>query len=155
MRWLTGEPIQARRTSYFYRLRKRVRKHKAAAWGTLCGAILILGAGFFSLMRTHEQGQKRGDEQGTKRVHTALEFSNRGFAYFQKRDFDRAIESATQAIELDPKHAHAHADRGFAYLQTGKTDVALADFQEALRVAPPDWPHRAAVSERIEQIQKK
>lgn len=41
--------------------------------------------------------------------------------------YDRAIESFSKAIELNPKHAAAYTHRGCAYAMTGELDKALVD----------------------------
>ncbi len=45
----------------------------------------------------------------------AIAFSNRGNAYFNKGEYDRAIAECDQAIRLDPNVAVAFGNRGAAY----------------------------------------
>ena len=44
-------------------------------------------------------------------------YINRGHAYINKGDYDRAIADYTEAIRLDPKYAIAYGNRGKAYRQ--------------------------------------
>ena len=46
-------------------------------------------------------------------------FLNRGNAYGDKGDFDRAIADYNEAIRLDPKYAVAYNNRGIAYRDKG------------------------------------
>ena len=67
----------------------------------------------------------------------SVNYHNRGVAYREKGDTDRAIADYTEAIRLDPKHAEAHVNRGQAYsLKREGTDRAIADFTEAIRLDP-------------------
>lgn len=46
-----------------------------------------------------------------------LAYYNRGNAYYDKRDFDRAIKNYDQAIALDPAYVLAFYDRGLSYYE--------------------------------------
>ena len=78
----------------------------------------------------------------TRAIHSgagrpSVNYHNRGVAYREKGDTDRAIADYTEAIRLDPKHAEAHVNRGQAYsLKREGTDRAIADFTEAIRLDP-------------------
>ncbi len=52
------------------------------------------------------------------------------------RDSYRALEDGTQAIRLNPKFAQAYANRGLAYLLKDNYDRVIADWPEAIRLAP-------------------
>lgn len=52
-------------------------------------------------------------------------------AYYFARQFDKAVEQATRAIELDKESALAHYNRGRALEQQKKFAEAVANFQEA------------------------
>src|SRR5262245_12408840 len=53
-----------------------------------------------------------------------------------KGDYDRAIATASEAMQLDPKTALAFINRGIAYARKGDNDRAIADFNEAIRLDP-------------------
>jgi tetratricopeptide (TPR) repeat protein len=52
----------------------------------------------------------------------ARTFNDRGVAYVDKREYDRAIEDFDQAIKLDPNYALAFNNRGIAYADKGQYD---------------------------------
>ena len=54
----------------------------------------------------------------------------------QEDRVDKAIESFTTAIELEPRFADAYAGRGRAWLLKGQVDLAIADFEQALALDP-------------------
>ena len=68
----------------------------------------------------------------------AWAFNNRGLAYQDKHDYDRAIADYDEAIRLDPKYDPAFNNRGAAYLAKGGHDRAIADLNEAIRLDPRD-----------------
>ncbi len=66
----------------------------------------------------------------------AMAYNNRGIAYYDKKDLDRAIADFSKAIQLDPKYAIAYNNRGVAYRDKGDFDDAVADFSDAIRLDP-------------------
>jgi lipoprotein NlpI len=66
----------------------------------------------------------------------AWAFTNRGTAYFDKGNIDRAIADFNQAVQIEPKYALAYNNRGVAYRSRGDFDKAIADFTEAITLDP-------------------
>jgi tetratricopeptide (TPR) repeat protein len=69
---------------------------------------------------------------------TPVAFNNRGTAFFNRRDYDRAIAEFDEAIRLDPNFAAAFYGRGCAYDGKGDYDRAIKDYDEAIRLNPKD-----------------
>jgi lipoprotein NlpI len=65
-----------------------------------------------------------------------MAFNNRGYAYSDKGDNDRAIADYDEAIRIDPKDANAFYNRGIAWLEKDNPDRAVADYNEAIRIDP-------------------
>src|SRR6516165_1397499 len=108
-------------------------------------ALLVsLGASCFSAFAddTDTCVKAAGDERivACSRVITAGKgnlswaYYNRGLAYQEKGDNDRAIADYDQAIRLDPKYAFAYNGRGNAYKAKGDNDRAIADYDQAIRL---------------------
>jgi tetratricopeptide (TPR) repeat protein len=68
----------------------------------------------------------------------AAAYYNRGIAWKDKGDLDRAIADFTEAIRLNPKDAVAYHNRGGAWGIKGDPDRAIADCSEAIRLDPKD-----------------
>jgi tetratricopeptide (TPR) repeat protein len=66
----------------------------------------------------------------------AVIFTNRGSAYDDKRDEDRAIADHNRAIKLDPKLDLAFNNRANAYGRKGEVDRAMADYDQAIKLNP-------------------
>ena len=62
--------------------------------------------------------------------------ADRGYAWADKGDPDRAIADYDAAIRLDPKYALAYNHRGEAYIDKGDYARAIADLDEAIRLDP-------------------
>jgi tetratricopeptide (TPR) repeat protein len=61
-----------------------------------------------------------------------------GEAYYQNREYDRAIEQNSRSLELDPSYAVALVNIGRAYEMKGMHAQAQEVFQKILAVAPDD-----------------
>lgn len=63
---------------------------------------------------------------------------------------DEAVRMLDEALGLDPSMPEVLAMRGWLHQMCGHPDEARRDFDAALRVAPPDWRYRKAVSEELD-----
>jgi tetratricopeptide (TPR) repeat protein len=68
----------------------------------------------------------------------AIAHYNRGRAYRDKGEFDRAISDLGKAIELDPEFLSAFRMRGVIRGLAGDYAKAMADFDKALKLSPDD-----------------
>ncbi|MEO6550094.1 MAG: tetratricopeptide repeat protein [Ferruginibacter sp.] len=73
---------------------------------------------------------------GIANAQTAREMFDKGFAYGNSRQYDKAIESYTEAIKLGPDMAGAYMNRGFAYIMEKQYDAAIQDYSKAINLAP-------------------
>jgi tetratricopeptide (TPR) repeat protein len=63
-------------------------------------------------------------------------YNNRGIAYYEKGDYDLAIQDLNEAIHLSPNDEKAFYGRGLAYKKKGDFDHAIQDFNEAIHLNP-------------------
>jgi tetratricopeptide (TPR) repeat protein len=66
----------------------------------------------------------------------SVAYNNRGNAYGNLKQFDRAIADYDHAIRLDPNYALAYYCRGNAYYDLNQFDRAIADYDQAIRLDP-------------------
>src|SRR5208283_3129754 len=72
-----------------------------------------------------DEAQKRWDEQ---------EYFNRGVAWLDKGEYDKAISDFNQALAINPKCGPTYYNRGTAWKEKGEYDKAIADFNDAIRL---------------------
>jgi Flp pilus assembly protein TadD len=63
-------------------------------------------------------------------------YYSRGWDFYNRQDYDRAISEYNEAIKLEPHNATYYFARGVAYLDTNDYDKAISDFNEAIRLEP-------------------
>ena len=59
---------------------------------------------------------------------------NRGVAYSEKGEIERAIEDWDQTVQLNPESAAAYNNRGYAYRQKGEFERAIEDYDRAIQI---------------------
>ena len=78
------------------------------------------------------------DSGAETRANLAVLYSNRGDAYFQKKQFDKALSDHSKAIEINDKEALAYYRRGAVYVQMKDLDRAIADYSASIAINPQD-----------------
>ena len=81
----------------------------------------------------------------------------RGVDFVRLVEYDEAIEEFTEVIRLKPSDASAYESRGFVHFFNKCPEKALADFEQALRLAPGNEALREELerlSEMVEQGQE-
>ncbi|MCL1960181.1 MAG: tetratricopeptide repeat protein [Spirochaetes bacterium] len=67
---------------------------------------------------------------------SAVTYTIRARAYFEKNDMNNAIKDCTQAISLDKNNISAYSIRGNAYAKEGNLKKAISDWQTVLKLDP-------------------
>lgn len=85
----------------------------------------------------------------------ALEEKGRIEAQLRRRteESEKERHEAAMALEERVQTADAARVRGLMYAQQGKFDLALADFRQALELAPKGWEHRKRVQADLAAIE--
>lgn len=66
-------------------------------------------------------------------------FNNRGIAYYNLNDYDRAIADYDKTIELDPKYISAYKNLSEILIMVGKIDRAEQTARSAIRLAESNY----------------
>ena len=65
-------------------------------------------------------------------------YYERGDAYDELGEYEKAIADYNKAIKLDPNHALAYFNRAYAYGEIGEYNKAIADYSKAIELNPSD-----------------
>ena len=68
----------------------------------------------------------------------AIAHNNRGSAWDDRRQPDKAIKDYSKAIELNPNYDAAYYNRSYAYERKGQIALAFRDMENAVRLEPDD-----------------
>jgi len=71
-------------------------------------------------------------------------YVNRGIAWQNKKQYDKAIGDYNEAIRLDPTFALAYNNRGNAWRDKKEYAKAIADYNDAIRLDPMYAPAYAS-----------
>jgi Flp pilus assembly protein TadD len=66
----------------------------------------------------------------------AASHNNRGYAYSNLGDYDRAMDDYNRAVSLDPTVGFAYNNRGAIYRTLGQIDRAMVEFNKAIQLDP-------------------
>jgi tetratricopeptide (TPR) repeat protein len=64
----------------------------------------------------------------------SVEYTDLGFIYSDRKDYQKSIKSNTKAIELDSSNARAYNNRAHAYRESDKTELANADSNSLIKL---------------------
>ena len=70
------------------------------------------------------------------RENLAMTYYNRGNAYREIKQHEKAIEDYNKAIELNPKYAMAYNNRGNAYREIKQHERAIEEYNKAIELNP-------------------
>ncbi len=83
-----------------------------------------------------EQSKKYSD---TAQHLSAVDWFNKGYAFFVAKQDGKAIEAYSKAIELDAEDGAAYLLRGFAYGGLGDNKRAIEDYNKAIELKNPEY----------------
>ena len=86
----------------------------------------------------------------------ALAYNNRGDAWFDKGDLDRALTDFDAAIKHNPSLAIAYGNRGYLYHRKRDTARAIADYSMQIKLKPDvlAYINRGNVYRDTEQLER-
>jgi tetratricopeptide (TPR) repeat protein len=78
------------------------------------------------------------EDIGESNRNRRIAYDNRGTAWRDKGDRERALADYGEAIRLNPNNALAYNNRGNVQHEKGDNKRAIADYNEAIRLDPKD-----------------
>lgn len=75
-----------------------------------------------------------GDEH---RLHRSVLLYNIAQVYTSTREYDRAIQYYSAAMEMDPNYSEYFNERGNVFLKLNRFEEAIRDYRDAIRLSPP------------------
>jgi tetratricopeptide (TPR) repeat protein len=99
---------------------------------------LLLAAGSFVGCGYFKQKPKSSAALAIKKPESSAGLVIRGDAYYEKKEYDKAIGDYSEAIRISPNFASAFSHRGKTYCDKKEYDRAIKDFTEATRLTPLD-----------------
>ena len=107
-----------------------------------------MGAVFFTpqkVRHAHRHGCRVANE-GAQIDDRPRAYAGRGYAWYFKGEYDKAISDDNEAIRLDPRSATSYYNRGNSREAKAEYGQALSDYGEAVRIRPKyvsPWGARA------------
>ena len=103
----------------------------------LSGAHINLGVIYLHQSRWDEAIKKF--DSGLSNVLYAtpeIAYTNMGWAYYKKGDYETALRAFNRAIESNPRYVSAYYNQGLAYLSLGEDRKAVESFTKAIEIFP-------------------
>jgi Tfp pilus assembly protein PilF len=63
---------------------------------------------------------------------TAKDYYNTGYNFYKNRQYEKAIQSLSQALKMDPEYVYAYQVRGNVYYAMKDYDNAFYDYSDAV-----------------------
>src|SRR5215467_13884456 len=87
----------------------------------------------------------------------ARPYNNRGLVYFERGEYQRAIQDYDRALALNSRLFHAYNNRGLVYYKLKEYQRAIEDYDRALALNPAfglAYVNRGVVYHDIDEYQK-
>ncbi len=82
------------------------------------------------------QGHLRFQRGHRSRSKKRLGLPDRGIAFSEKKEYDKAIADLDESIRINPRDVDSHNIRGLAWIGKKEYDRAIDDFTSAVRIEP-------------------
>lgn len=101
-------------------------------------AILIISLSLLTYHRCNiwQNTLSLWDDALQKHQYSLLAYNNRGMAYLETGDTDKAISDLTNALKIDPRSTTVLNNRAAAYGKKGEFVNALSDLDKSVKIAP-------------------
>ena len=83
-----------------------------------------------------KEGQPSPGQAGRPTPYPALELYNQGNAFYEQKQYEKALRAFAEAVRLEPGNAYYQSERGRALYALERYEDALAAFKKAMRLEP-------------------
>lgn len=105
-----------------YKISNRRRTLKKIIWFVLAAMLFCAAPGIQITQATNEAVEK--------------DLFEKGVLQFKQGEYQQAVDTFSDLIDLFPQNADAFKNRGVAYMKLEKFDDAIADFESAKNISP-------------------
>ncbi|MCX6251086.1 MAG: tetratricopeptide repeat protein [Bacteroidetes bacterium] len=98
--------------------------------------ILVLSSQTFLRCRVWKESITLWDDVISKYDYSQVAYYNRGTAWDELKQWDRAIADFSKAIEINPKLTDAYYNRGNTYNNLGQWERSITDFSKVIEIDP-------------------
>ena len=104
-------------------------------------SIILLALGIKTMVRNSEWKNQDTLWFATAKYSpsSAQNHNNLGDVYGRQKNFAKAVEEFSKAIEINPRYADAYHNLGNAYISLGKIDEGEQSYQKSLEFNPKMW----------------
>lgn len=133
-RYLAGEPIEAKRASHWYRLRKQLPRYKLSAALLLAAVIALVGLGVGNMQRARmrEQTARLAAQMDAQRERL-IEQCQDAILLMDAGQLERLLQRAAE-VQLDAGHTHVY--RGWAAYVQVDMERATSEAELAIQASP-------------------
>ncbi len=111
-------------------------KDRKILFGLLIMLIVVLSLASYKRNQVWKNDLTLWEDVSRKSPYKARPRYNRGFAYFNRGNFIKAIPDFNKAIEINPGYVEAYINRGIIYYEEGNLTAALSDYNKAIKINP-------------------
>jgi tetratricopeptide (TPR) repeat protein len=123
-------------TAVFLLMRNKAVKGAPAAAALLAVVVVAMTGTTYARNIVWQSGISLWEDVVSKSPMKARPHNNLGPIYFDKGEYDHAIEQYEMALKLDPDYDLPHNNLGNAYRMKGWTDKAIEQYEIALNLNP-------------------
>jgi protein O-mannosyl-transferase len=132
-------------------------KYKGLSWVIMVIMVILYSSLTFERNKVWKDNLTLWNDNVLKSPGKARPIVNRGYAYGNLGDWDKAIADYTKGMAINPEYSDAYNNRGFAYGKTGQWEKSVADYSKAISLDPKfviAWLNRGIAYDNLEQREK-
>ncbi|MBT3209334.1 MAG: tetratricopeptide repeat protein [Bacteroidetes bacterium] len=117
-------------------IEKKKRKILLTTKVILSVYILVLSVACINRTKVWENSFSLWDDTIKKHKNSPEAWSNRAYAFFEMKEYQKALNDYNKAIRLDSKNYQFYLNRGITFTQARDYKNAIQDYNKALTLAP-------------------